>query len=380
MSEIKVGRPTVMRNVNKNIILKIIRKKSISKIELSRISGLKPPTVSNIINELLLEDTIEYCGKGDINKNGGPKPDLYKLNNKKHFFVGIDISRKKINGIIVDIEENIIARDFTDIKIDESVSVTKKIVNLINMLLNKSGLQLEKIFSVTISVAALVNVNESKIIESDIPELNGFDIKQLKESLASVEVYLDNDINLLLMGYNFENALCIGIRSGIGLGIITNGTIIRGEKGVSGNLNHYYANGDKLCKCGNIGCFETVLGEEALIELLSDYLKNDNVTIQDFYDTLLRNDTELISRVEKSLYQLAVFIGRMIQIFNPTHILIGGEIFYYCERLFDYIVSSSSEFYNHRAFDKDNFIKIQFQDETIANCAARYAVNEYFKL
>ena len=386
MSGIKVGRPGVMRDLNKNIILNIVRKKKVSKIELSRLSGLNPSTVTNVMGELLLEKKIEYCGKGENNKNGGPKPDMYKLNAQNHFFIGVDIFRKGIKGVVLDLEESIVAKDFIDARSYESPGISGAIVCLIENLLEKGGLTVDKIVAATISVAALVDTNGKKIIATNIPELRALDMGQICGALPGARIYMDNDINLLLTGYIFdkgsspENALCVGIRSGIGLGIITNGKIVRGKSGMSGDLSHYYANGSKRCKCGNIGCFDTILGEDALVELLCGYLQNKEATIENLYEILSRGDARLISLIEKPFGQLAIFIGGLVQLFNPTHILIGGEIFNYCERLFDYIVSSSSGYYNAGSFERENFIKIHLEDETIARCAGKYAIDEYFRL
>jgi hypothetical protein len=54
-----------------------MKKNIISKIELSQLSGLKPPTISNIFNQVIEEKLIVFHSKGEPNSNGGPKPDLY---------------------------------------------------------------------------------------------------------------------------------------------------------------------------------------------------------------------------------------------------------------------------------------------------------------
>src|SRR5690554_5653269 len=105
----RVGKPTLLKNLNKQVVLNIIRsRKTISKIEISRISDLKPPTIANIVNEFLEEDLIVYAGKGSSNKKGGPRPVLYEINPGGRYFIGMDINVKGVIGVILDLDGKIV--------------------------------------------------------------------------------------------------------------------------------------------------------------------------------------------------------------------------------------------------------------------------------
>jgi predicted ArsR family transcriptional regulator len=69
----------LMRANNKRTILEIIlRNAPISKVEIARLLGLSPTSVSTFINELAIENKIINCGSAK--STGGRKSALYQVN------------------------------------------------------------------------------------------------------------------------------------------------------------------------------------------------------------------------------------------------------------------------------------------------------------
>ena len=66
-----------IRNINKGLVIRTIEKNgSISRVEIGKMVGLTPPTISAIVKDLIERDIAQEIGKGD--SSGGKKPILLK--------------------------------------------------------------------------------------------------------------------------------------------------------------------------------------------------------------------------------------------------------------------------------------------------------------
>ena len=88
-------------------------------------------------------------------------------------------------------------------------------------------------------------------------------------------VLVENNVNALAVaerlygiGRNHENFLVVTIGTGIGAGIVVDGVVLRGFAGGAGEIGHVpVSEGGPQCSCGNHGCLESFIGQEALVAL-----------------------------------------------------------------------------------------------------------------
>ncbi|MES2169767.1 MAG: ROK family transcriptional regulator [Actinomycetota bacterium] len=94
----------------------------------------------------------------------------------------------------------------------------------------------------------------------------------LKRAL-NLPVLIDNNVNALTMaerlfgqGRQHQDFLVVTIGTGVGAGIVSDGAVLRGHSGGAGEIGHIPVDQNgPLCQCGNHGCLETYVGEEALV-------------------------------------------------------------------------------------------------------------------
>ncbi len=81
----------------------------------------------------------------------------------------------------------------------------------------------------------------------------------------SVPIYVENNVNSLAIGFSQQkqfgkNFIVIAMGAGLGIGIISNNTIFKGQNGHAGDLGHlFYQETEERCYCGNSGCIELFL-------------------------------------------------------------------------------------------------------------------------
>ncbi len=130
--------------------------------------------------------------------------------------------------------------------------------------------------AVAIGFPSTVNRARTKLLST--PNLPGFDNLEIVGPLErelSVPVFIDRDVNMLMLNDIHEQALegaetVVGCYFGTGLGnaIYWHGEIMNGKNGVAGELGHMPVLGcERVCGCGNIGCMETLASGRYLEEL-----------------------------------------------------------------------------------------------------------------
>lgn len=89
-----------------------------------------------------------------------------------------------------------------------------------------------------------------------------------------VPVLVENDVNALAVaerlygsGREHRDFLVVTIGRGVGAGLVVDGSVYRGAHGGGGEFGHFPVAADgPLCSCGNHGCLEAVVGQQALVD------------------------------------------------------------------------------------------------------------------
>src|SRR5690625_4976700 len=118
---------------------------------------------------------------------------------------------------------------------------------------------------------------------------------------------------------------------GIGVGLILNGHIYKGNNGFSGELGHMTieVNGIK-CRCGNDGWWELYASEQALLKSAFQQGITNSSNPQTSYESLYKlaenGDKETIKLFEQIGDYLGVGINNIINTFNPQQVIIGNRL------------------------------------------------------
>lgn len=285
---------------NKNLIIKlVITRAPISRIELSKITGLTKMAVTNIVGDLIEEGLIHEVGLSDT--NAGRKPIFLDIVEKSRVIIGVYISRDSICCIAGDLKGNIICENTTILDNDNNISLMKKLTKLID----KTKKRLDNIIGIGISCIGPLNAKEGVILNPpNFFDIENLDIASQLKKKYNIPVFIDNDMNTSALAEkyfgkakNIDNFIYIGVTNGIGAGIIANNRLYSGECGFGGEIGHITVetSGEK-CSCGNKGCLEMYasfpknwanLGEKEQNEKLNEicrYLSNGIITLINLFD------------------------------------------------------------------------------------------------
>lgn len=357
----------LLHRANKKVLLKLIKqKRQVSRSELTKITGLTPPSIARIVGELADKDQlVEYVGVGS--SSGGRPPVIVKFKNDGNYIIGIDLGATYIRGCLVDLNAKFISEIQVPTEIEKGfTSILEKVTQVIYKLQRRKE-DGAKIWGIGIGVAGLVN-KRTGIIESS-PDFGWSNINLRKELEAKFDLpfFYDNSTRLMALGelklgerQNLKDFAVINVGYGIASGLVVGGKLIRGEKGFAGEFGHIsvdtYSN--VQCECGMKGCLEALASGHRISELgKQEVLNNNSETLKKLCNGNPDHITaEMVARAAKKgdITSLKIYndvakyickgIGTIANLLNPEVIYIGGGISLNGEFFFDLIEQNKSKY------------------------------------
>ena len=352
------GNAKVVRNINRSMILNIIRNKQpISRTKIARMTHLNKSTVSSIVTELLNEELIYEQKVFDPNVGRNPFDLSLKLG--KYFVGAISIDAVITRFAIADIDGSVLGTSSIDSDPKNPEAFLEKCRTELELLCNKLNIKIE---GLGFSIAGIVD--SKNLIVNFAPNLGWEDFNigsAIKELWPNIEIFaVGNDAKCSAMAelwfgshkLNLSNFVFLQVGPGIGSGIVVENNILDGELHASGEVGHMVLyEGGELCSCGNHGCWERYASDRATVNryiakkngLLN---QSTNLKIDDIIEAAKNNDIVAKEVISQTGYYLGLGIANIIKIIDPHVIIVGGRII----QAWDLIYPEINEVIRKRAF------------------------------
>ena len=336
-----------VKNFNKHAALDLIRFTAggLSRADLADKMGLTRSAVSLIVTDLLDSGVIQ---EAEIRSAPSGRPPVTLEINPKLGLVGaIDMGASHMSVAVADFTARIL-QEFEvplDIKAGPKVCLAEANQQLLK-LLSSLGLSISNILAVGIGVPGPVITEAGMVLAPPImPGWDRFPIRATLEKMWGCPVTLNNDAELGALGEwaygagrGEKNIAYIKVGSGIGAGLILNQQIYGGTMGAAGEIGHLTIDENgPLCNCGNHGCLEAFASGHAIAQqgqlliqsgkrtLLSD-LGSETITAHEVAEAARRGDLHAQEILRRSGTFIGIAIAGLINLFNPSIVIIGGGV------------------------------------------------------
>ncbi|KUL36581.1 ROK family transcriptional regulator [Actinoplanes awajinensis] len=114
---------------------------------------------------------------------------------------------------------------------------------------------------------------------------------------------------------------------GVGAGIVAGGRRVTGHGGYGGEVGHMVVNPyGRPCDCGSRGCWETEIGEHALLRLSGRADRSGRDVVLEVVDAAVRGDIQAQHALRHVGDWIGFGVGNLVNIFNPEVVIFGGTL------------------------------------------------------
>lgn len=124
-----------------------------------------------------------------------------------------------------------------------------------------------------------------------------------------------------------DNLIYLSGEVGVSAGIIAGGRRVTGRGGVTGEVGHMVVHpGGHPCGCGSRGCWETEVGEAALLRAAGRTGVTGREAVRAVVDAAARGDATARAAVRQVGDWLGFGVGNLVNIFNPEMVIFGEQL------------------------------------------------------
>ncbi|MGY2746242.1 putative NBD/HSP70 family sugar kinase [Arthrobacter sp. UYCu723] len=264
-----------MGDFNLTVILDAIRRSpgGLSRVELARIVGLSPQTISNISRRLLDQSLIVEAGKEGTGP-GKPRT-MLRLNPAGMYAVGVHLDPAVVTFVVLDLVGAVVKHSrITTPSGTDPGAVIETIAAEIKQLVEDSGVDPSKIAGLGVASPGPIDLEEGTVV--DPPLLLGWHRVPLRDALAEatgLSTLVDKDVTSAAVAETWAGGpsgtgsfVFMYMGTGIGCGIVLNDEVVRGTSGNAGEIGHITVDPDgPPCDCGKRGCVKSSCIPQVLV-------------------------------------------------------------------------------------------------------------------
>ena len=331
------------KTINQFNILNTIRRAGlISRVEIAEVTGQSRAAVTNITARLLKEKIIVEK-ETKTSSSRGRRRVLLALNPTAAYVVGVKLSAFQVSFAVTDMQADVLSSLIVPVRISKrSVEFVANLIEEgIRHCVAEARLNMRKISGIGIGIPGLVDSQKGVTLWSPLYKRGNTTLRELIQDRFNIKTHIENDANTVTLaqqwfgeGRGVDNFLVVTVEHGVGMGIVVNGQLYRGLKGIGAEFGHLVIlPGGAPCRCRKRGCIEAYVADYRILQSAIDAGKEgkwqcdflSSLTIEEVTDIARNGEPALRNIFKKGGEILGLGISGLAQIFNPEKVIIAGE-------------------------------------------------------
>lgn len=315
-------------------VLSLIRRgRARTRGDIVDVTGLSRMTVAQRVDALLAAELIKE-GRGERH-TGGRMPKRLEFNADHSMVVSVSVDTKHSRVALTDLAGKVVAVEACETHVSDGPEpVLHTIGEKVVRLLRDQHVANEKVSGIGISVPSPIDPATWR--PSQPPIMPGWDAYPIAEHLQDVlpvPVLVENDADAMALGeqvhgYPACRALClVKVSTGIGTGIVIDGTLYRGIDGGAGDIGHIRLSNhsDEVCQCGAKGCLAAVASGRAVARALTE-LGTPARSGRDVAKLLKAGQPDAVRLTHDAGREIGAAVATLVSLLNPGVLLISGDL------------------------------------------------------
>ncbi|MCI9490703.1 MAG: ROK family transcriptional regulator [Dorea sp.] len=321
--------PNQIKQNNRSLIYHYIYKnRSVSQQDISYDLHLSRPTVTSNLASMEKEGLITKSGHIST-EFVGRKASAYSIIADYRVSIGVEIVKKEVKIIAVDLYGKKIGRTTCDIIYEYKESYFKTVCDKILEFKNASGITDEQLLGIGFAMQGLVSPDAKSMLYGRILDCTGLSIREFTRYLPYPCSFIHDAycaaFSEIWVSPGLTDAFYVSLSRHLGAAIISRGEILVGKHGHSSTIEHIQIEpeGGALCYCGKYGCLETLCSLNVLLR--------EGETLDSFFEKVRKKEPSFSNRWNIFLKNLARAINLLHLIYDTDFILGGHLAPYLCE-------------------------------------------------
>ena len=304
----------------------------ISRAELSKVTGLSKQTVSEVVDVLRRDGWAHVTGR--TNGRIGRTALNYELRRDAAFVFGVDLGGTKIAAALADVACNIVAERTVATDPRGGMAVIRQIGGLLRDLTEEASVDA---VHVTLAVLGSPGVLDKAGGVGFAPNIAGFETLNVPAALQMAlgcPVEIENDVNLAVLGERWrgsapgcEHVAFIALGTGVGLGLVSGGQLMRGARGAAGEIAYLPLGSDPASQAARRqGALEETVGA---VGIAGRYVANGGAAatpVSAIFDAFVAGEPAARRTLDETAILVARAVLSIVAVIDPERIILGGSI------------------------------------------------------
>ncbi len=290
-------------------------------------TGMSRTTLYERLERLVRAGLI--CESGREQSTGGRPAKIVTFDDRDKVVLTIDVGHTRCLVSVCALDgsslgERLAHRDGEDLRtlIDQVTMIGRELLR---------GLPGHRLIGVGLAIPAPVEATTgARRATYALPDTDYPLVEELSERFGA-PVSVENDARALALGESLcgpphATGVVIGVKysSGVAMGIVTEGSVMRGSTGSAGQIGHVRLDPDgPSCRCGGRGCLTEYVSGRALVR---DLGRSDVTAVDDVARAVDRADAQVVEAVHRAAVLLGRSLGAIVQAADPGLVVFGGRL------------------------------------------------------
>ncbi|MGH3693061.1 MAG: ROK family transcriptional regulator [Pseudonocardiaceae bacterium] len=335
------GSQSALREANLRRVLRAVQAaSSLTQAEIVRCTGLSAGTVSTIVRELQANELVVVTQTAT-----GRRAQSVSLSQLSGLAIGIELGPAHLRGAICDMGYRVLIEENIDYDMAQSPERGLRRVDwLVGTLLRQARVDRSQVRGIGVSVPGPLELSTGgNPSVSNVACWQGVDIAEELSGRVELPVQLLTEVNAAALGElacgasrSTADMAYIRLSTSVEAALVIKGEVYPGSSGLAGQFGHITIDEyGPVCRCGNRGCLETLVGGPHLLDLLPRWPGQDRPTLRGLVQAAIEGDLGSRRVIGDGGRAVGVAAAMLCNVLNPSQIVLGGELAQAGELLLD---------------------------------------------
>jgi glucokinase len=261
--------------------------------------------------------------------------------------VGVDIGGSKIAVLVVDAAGEVRARRHVPAASAQPDEAIAQIASVIRDAVTEAGATMADVEAVGLGVPGRVDGTNGDVTFAVNLGWQHLPLGRRLAASLGVPCVVENDVRAAAVGLHREapfgptdDLVYLGIGTGISAGVVLDGRLHRGVRGLAGEIGHVVLDPDGApCACGLRGCFETIAAGAGIARAAHEAVANvaasgepttlaavTDPTAADVFAAAAAGDLAAGRIVDRAAAAIARMVHELVLAYDVELVVIGGGI------------------------------------------------------